>query len=196
MKRMIVLAALALGVIAGCGGGTETVTVTTSSETAANRPASQPPTPEGTIGDPLILVDDYVSNGIDIDDELTFTLLEATADVTPVGNPYTIKEQVPTGYGVLRIQVEVRQAGTTESGGFGPDRFSAIDADGQQFAAASGDIVGTPLFPSSGAQLVLPPGESRLGYVGIPVPMDAKIEKISVTDAGFVPPSTAIWNID
>lgn len=59
----------------------------------------------------------------------------------------------------------------------------------------TGEIFSPPLFPKNGAQLSLPPGESRVGYVPIPVPANAEISKISVTDSGYVPPSTAIWSL-
>jgi hypothetical protein len=121
--------------------------------------------------------------------------MDVSEDAVPDGNSYEVKSALPKGYKFLRLQVKIKQLGETESGSFGPEKFSAIDSEDQQYPAVTGEIFSPPLFPKNGAQLSLPPGESRVGYVPIPVPMDAEISKISVTDSGYVPPSTAIWSL-
>lgn len=198
-RNGLVIAAvvLATAILASCGGGgdTTTVTVTTGSEAASEAPSSQAPTPEGSVGDALTLTDEYESDGVDKDDELEFTLMDVSEDAVPDGNSYEVKSALPKGYKFLRLQVKVKQLGETESGSFGPEKFSAIDSEDQQYPAVTGEIFSPPLFPKSGAQLSLPPGESRVGYVPIPVPTNAEISKISVTDSGYVPPSTAIWSL-
>lgn len=121
--------------------------------------------------------------------------MDVSEDAVPDGNSYEVKSALPKGYKFLRLQVKVKQLGETESGSFGPEKFSAIDSEDQQYPAVTGEIFSPPLFPKNGAQLSLPPGESRVGYVPIPVPASAEISKISVTDSGYVPPSTAIWSL-
>jgi len=192
------VAVLAAAIFTSCGGGggTTTVTVTTGPESTSEAPSSQATTPEGTIGDALTLTDEYESDGVDKDDRLELTLLSVSEKAAPDGDPYEVKAALPKGYKFLRLRVKVKQLGETESGSFGPEKFSAIDAEDQQYPAVTGEIFSPPLFPKNGAQLSLPPGESRVGYVPIPVPANAEISKISVTDAGYVPPSTAIWSLD
>jgi hypothetical protein len=183
------------GALASCGGGTETVTVTVESGASESEPAEeQTPAPEGGVGDTLTLVDDYEQDGVDKDDELAVTLLGVTPDAPPdTDNPYELKEAIPKGYAPLRLQVEIEQMGDTESGGISYSNFSAIDSEGQRFEATSYEIF-LPGLLTDGT-LELPPGDSRLGYIAIPVPTDAEIVEVTMRDAGFVPPNTATWTV-
>lgn len=184
------------GVLASCGGGgTETVTVTVGAEEAESEPAEkQTPAPEGRVGDTLTLSDDYEQDGVDKDDELATTLLEVTPDAPPdTDNPYELKEAIPNGYAPLRLQVEIKQMGDTESGSISYSNFSAIDSEGQQYEATSYELFQPGLLTDG--TLELTPGDSRLGYIAIPVPTDAEIAEVTMHDAGFVPPNTATWNV-
>lgn len=195
-RTLFVIGLLALsGGLASCGGGTETVTVAGGSEEAKSEPAEeQTPAPQGEVGDTLTLVDDYEQDGVDKDDELAVTLLEVTPDVPPdTDNPYELKEAIPKGYAPLRLRVKIEQMGATESGGISYSNFSAIDLEGQQFEATSYELF-LPGLLTDGT-LELPPGDSRLGYIAIPVPTDAEIGAITMRDAGFVPPNTATWTV-
>lgn len=183
------------GALPSCGGGTETVTVTVGSEQSESEPAGeQTPPPQGKVGDTLTLVDDYEQDGIDKSDELAVTLLEVAPDVPPdTDNPYELKEAIPKGYTPLRLQVEIEQMGDIESGSISYSNFSAVDSKGQQYEATSYELFRPGLLTDG--TLELPPGDSRLGYIAIPVPTEAEIAEITMHDAGFVPPNTATWTI-
>ncbi len=184
------------GALASCGGGTEMVTVTVGSEESQSESAGkQTPVPEGDIGDTLTLVDDYEQDGVDKNDELAVTLLEVTPDAPPdTDNPYELKGAIPKGYAPLRLQIEIEQMGDTESGSVAYSNFSAVDSEGQQFEATTFELFQPSLLADG--TLELTPGDSRLGYIAIPVPADAEIAEITMHDAGFVPPNTATWTID
>jgi hypothetical protein len=197
LRRTLVVVGLLVisGALAACGGGTETVTVTVGSEKAKSEPAEeQTPAPEGQVGDTLTLVDDYEQDGVDKEDELAVTLLEVTPEVPPdTDTPYELKEAIPKGYEPLRLRVEIEQMGATESGGISYSNFSAIDSEGQKFEATSYELFQPGLLTDG--TLELPPGDSRLGYMAIPVPTDVEIVEVTMRDAGFVPPNTATWTV-
>jgi len=183
------------GALASCGGGTETVTVTVGSEQSESEPTDeQTLAPQGKVGDTLTLVDDYEQDGIDKNDELAVTLVEVKPDVPPDSdNPYELKEAIPKGYAPLRLQVEIEQMGDTESGSISYSNFSAVDSEGQQYEATSYELFRPGLLTDG--TLELPPEDSRLGYIAIPVPTDAEIAEVTMQDAGFVPPNTATWTV-
>ena len=165
-----------------------------SEESQSESAEEQTPAPEGDVGDTLTLVDDYEQDGIDKNDELAITLLEVTPDAPPdTDNPYELKEAIPKGYSPLRLQIEIKQMGDTESGGVSYSNFSAVDSEGQQFEATTYELFQPSLL--AGGTLKLTPGASRLGYIAIPVPADAEIAEITMQDASFVPPNTATWTV-
>jgi hypothetical protein len=181
------------GALASCGGGTETVTVG-SEEPRSESAEEQTPAPEGDVGDTLTLVDDYEQDGVDKNDKLAVTLLEVTPAAPPdTDNPYELKGAIPKGYAPLRLQIEIEQMGDTESGSVSYSNFSAVDSEGQQFEATTYELFQPGLLTNG--TLVLAPGDSRLGYIAIPVPADAEIAEITMHDASFVPPNTATWTI-
>ena len=49
------------------------------------------------------------------------------------------------------------------------------------------------LTDSASNTVSLQPGDTRRGYIGIPVPETAKVTTIRVKDSGYQPPSTAEW---
>jgi len=187
--------------LAGCGSGSDvkTVTVTEGSAGTEATPGASTSDSEATaagqVGDTLVLPDEYKQDGIQKDDRLAITLLGISQGAKPNGNPYTI-EQLPAGDKLIRLQMSVKQLGSTESGGFQVSQVSAIDAKGQQYPASEGEIFNSPLVPFQQGILRLAPKEVRQGYVAIPVPGRTEIERIEVTDGGYTPPSIATWTLE
>jgi len=204
LSALGIAALLALGLL-GCGGGTATVTktVTISEEggggafesSEESEPSEAVPPLEGGIGDTLTLPDEYETNGNVKDDELAWTLVAFDEDVTPDGDPYSIKEAEKGGNKLVRAQFTVKQEAPTESGSFDPNVLTAIDTEGQAYLAEEGKLFAPELFPAYNSSIALAPGEERKGYVAFAVPEGSTIAKLEVKDSGYTAPDLAIWTL-
>jgi len=188
LRRNTILSLLSVAGLVGCGGDTETVTVT--APTGGEAAVESEDLVTGELRETLMTRDEYEQDGDPVREELAITVHQVDFGASAGDNDAYLLQK---GNEWVRAQVTVEQRGDTTASP-NPTAFTVIDDDNQEYTAEGGAVFTPALAPSGTSTLA--PGDKRKGYIAFQVPKGTTIVALRFTDPGFGPaPDIAEWSI-
>ncbi|MER8182609.1 DUF4352 domain-containing protein [Kitasatospora sp. NPDC094015] len=185
-RAAVACAALALGLLVGCGSPQVTTAPVTStpatSTPAAGSSAARSSSQRAVIGDSLELT------GFDAGERMTVT---ATQVVDPARPTSEVVAPSP-GHRLVAVQFRLQNTGTADYADAPSNGATLIDSQGQSFNAT---IAPTTAGPPFATPLRIARGESALGVISFDLPVGSTPAKVQFTLESGLAAQTGQWTV-